>query len=72
MLAVTVFQYYYDEKLSARKNAKNVSVDAPPSTADEILKFKNLLDSGAITQEEYEKSKKRLLTSMAGAGTDTQ
>lgn len=31
------------------------------SSADEILKFKQLLDMGAITQEEYEAKKKQLL-----------
>ena len=31
------------------------------STADEILKFKNLLDAGIITQEEFDKKKKELL-----------
>jgi hypothetical protein len=31
------------------------------SAADEILKFKSLLDQGAITQEEYDKKKKELL-----------
>lgn len=31
------------------------------SVADEIAKYKNLLDSGAITQEEYDAKKKELL-----------
>lgn len=31
------------------------------SSADEILKFKQLLDQGIITQEEFEKKKKELL-----------
>lgn len=31
------------------------------SSADEILKFKNLLDAGIITQEEFEAKKKQLL-----------
>lgn len=34
---------------------------ASTSTADEILKFKELLDSGIITQEEFEAKKKQLL-----------
>lgn len=43
-------------------NAPVVNNDAPvTSSADEILKFKNLLDSGIITQEEYEAKKKQLL-----------
>lgn len=32
-----------------------------PSTADEILKFKELMDSGVITQEEFDAKKKQLL-----------
>ncbi len=31
------------------------------SNADELLKYKNLLDQGAITQEEYDKKKSELL-----------
>ncbi|EQE95041.1 short C-terminal domain protein, partial [Clostridioides difficile CD129] len=31
------------------------------STADEILKYKNLLDMEAITQEEFDAKKKELL-----------
>lgn len=34
---------------------------AQPSSADEILKYKQLLDAGAITQEEYDAKKKQLL-----------
>ncbi|MDR1067340.1 MAG: SHOCT domain-containing protein [Clostridiales bacterium] len=33
----------------------------PINTADEIAKFKTLLDAGAITQDEYEAKKKQLL-----------
>jgi predicted Zn-dependent peptidase len=31
------------------------------STADELKKFKELLDSGVITQEEFDAKKKQLL-----------
>ena len=34
---------------------------APISIADEITKFKKLLDDGVITQEEFDKKKKQLL-----------
>ncbi|SFE91957.1 protein of unknown function [Bacillus sp. OV194] len=34
---------------------------APVSTADELKKFKELLDMGAITKEEYDSKKKQLL-----------
>ena len=37
------------------------AVTAQGSPADEIMKFKQLLDSGAITQEEFEAKKKQLL-----------
>lgn len=37
------------------------NIAATTSNADEILKFKNLLDSGIITQEEFDAKKKQLL-----------
>ena len=33
------------------------------SMADELIKYKNLLDTGAITQEEFDKKKAQLLNS---------
>ncbi len=42
------------------KNYKKENVSAA-SKADEIEKFKKLLDAGAITQEEYDKKKKQIL-----------
>lgn len=44
-----------DATLSASNNVPAVS------SADEIMKFKNLLDNGIITQEEFEAKKKQLL-----------
>lgn len=41
-----------------QKQANNVT---NISSADEIVKFKNLLDQGIITQEEFEKKKQELL-----------
>ena len=61
-LAVTLFQYYYDAKLAFRVKPKDD--DNSSSITDEILKFKGLLDSGAITQEEYESCKNHLLAKM--------
>ena len=46
------------------KQAKNTPVTQvvnAMSTADEILKFKQLLDMGVLTQEEFECKKKELL-----------
>lgn len=53
-------------KISAAKRPQpqTVHVSAPVSTsssADEILKYKQLLDAGAITSEEFEAKKKQLL-----------
>lgn len=43
--------------------SRGSSCEAPvlTSAADEILKYKNLMDSGIITQEEFEQKKKQLL-----------
>lgn len=45
-------------EIESQPNASNVPA---VSVADEILKFKNLLDSGIITQEEFDKKKSELL-----------
>jgi len=46
----------------ARAKAKPVAVTAPAiSPLDELRKLKELLDAGAITKEEFEEKKKRLL-----------
>lgn len=49
---------YIESYISDKNRNKAVST---VSVADEILKFKNLLDLGAITEEEYEDKKKALL-----------
>lgn len=63
--AQSIFSYIShkidDEKLKQRNFAKNQQKYADISIADEILKFKQLLDMGAITEEEFEKKKKELL-----------
>ncbi len=59
ILAVTIFQYYVDEKLALRKAPQN-KAGSSLSIADEIQKLKTLLDSGAITQDEFEKAKARI------------
>lgn len=43
--------------------SNNVSNQPPASAADEIKKFKELLDMGAITQDEFDAKKKELLDS---------
>lgn len=56
---------FLDRNKMMEINAKNEAKAQQPApttdTADEIAKFKNLLDSGAITREEFEKKKKQLL-----------
>lgn len=52
---ISCFKIICDEK--QRRQIEN----QPTSSADEIMKFKNLLDAGVITQEEYEAKKKQLL-----------
>ena len=48
--------------LIERQNAKNKQVvETKNDTADELKKFKELLDSGVITQEEFDAKKKQLL-----------
>jgi len=42
-------------------NKPSVSVNNSLGNADELIKFKTLLDNGAITQEEYDAKKKELL-----------
>lgn len=46
---------------AASKNFRAVPAGSCGSAADEILKFKGLLDSGIITAEEFEAKKKQLL-----------
>lgn len=43
------------------EDSDEIPSQIPFSPADEILKYKNLLDLGAITPEEYEKKKNQLL-----------
>ena len=46
---------------SSSKRKKKEPIVQQLSAADEILKFKQLLDMGVITQEEFDKKKKQLL-----------
>ncbi len=53
---------YIKHRIDVIKQAKIKQLTVPAiSPADEILKYKNLLDIGAITSEEYETKKKQLL-----------
>ena len=63
IVARNINNYIHDILFSIKqKNSgkETITVKAQ-SSADEILKFKNLLDMGAITQEEFDNKKKELL-----------
>lgn len=49
--------------LMANNKKTDTIVNQPLSNADELKKFKELLDSGVITQKEFEDKKKELLAS---------
>ena len=51
----------HDALLSLKQQKKAPTTSHAVSSADEILKYKNLLDMGAITQDEFDKKKKELL-----------
>jgi len=55
-----VYQYIL-KRVEAVKNEKDENSKEKLSVADEIKKFKELLDMGAITQDEFEQKKKELL-----------
>ena len=55
---LSLLQLICDEN---RDNLDKSSVSTADSSADEILKYKNLLDMGAISQEEFDAKKKQLL-----------
>ena len=53
---------YIRSRIAYYKNAKNAPVVvASASNADELKKFKELLDLGIISQEEFDAKKKQLL-----------
>lgn len=56
-IAVQIKEYV--EKIQSSPN--NVNVINQTSSADELIKFKQLLDEGVITQEEFELKKKQLI-----------
>jgi hypothetical protein len=44
-----------------QREAKSVPIAVAPQASDELKKYKDLLDSGAISQDEYETAKSKLL-----------
>lgn len=60
--AIDEIYLYISNKLEKRKKtATNASVSNEFSAADEIMKYKELFDAGAITEDEYDAKKKQLL-----------
>lgn len=45
----------------SKENETIIKQETPQSNADELKKFKDLLDNGVITQEEFDAKKKQLL-----------
>ncbi|MDE6595889.1 MAG: SHOCT domain-containing protein [Oscillospiraceae bacterium] len=52
---------YVREKVDEARKNSGTTVNAALSPADELKKFKELLDSGIISQEEFDQKKKQLL-----------
>ncbi len=68
MIAVCVLDFLYSKKINQTADVTEVSENSAPETpvpvvdyTDELIKLKNLLDMGAITQEEFDAKKKQLL-----------
>lgn len=58
----TAYENYKDAYTKSAATTATATPAAPAlSSADEILKYKNLLDMGVITQEEFDAKKKELL-----------
>lgn len=51
----------FEQAMNNAKKNNSQSTVSNSSSADEIKKYKDLLDSGAITQEEFDAKKKQLL-----------
>lgn len=59
-LIVSLCLYDRQQQLFEIKNAIN-SLATPASTADELEKYSKLLEQGAISQEEFDSVKKRII-----------
>jgi len=56
-----ILKVFNEFKSKENTPTEEKSKSSETSVADEIKKFKDLLDSGAITEEEFENTKKKLL-----------
>ena len=61
LVATSINNKIHDVLSSLKQQKTAPTIVQSSSSADEILKFKNLLDMGVITQEEFEKKKAELL-----------
>lgn len=57
----TGFTNFLDECMASKEENDKQQIPLTSSSADEIVKFKDLLDQGIITQEEFDAKKKQLL-----------
>lgn len=57
----TGFTNFLDDCMAIKERANEQQPTIVNSSADEIIKFKGLLDQGIITQEEFDAKKKQLL-----------
>jgi len=60
-LAREIVKFIEEKRQEAKSPAGQTVVNQQVSSADEILKYKSLLDSGVITQDEFDAKKKQLL-----------
>jgi len=60
-LAKQIRDKIYELQSNQDQSRNATIINETSSTADEILKFKQLLDAGVITQEEFDAKKKQLL-----------
>ena len=61
LIAISVIAFVSNYKIKKDGIKEEVTKVAQNSGADEIVKYKELLDKGIITQEEYDAKKKQLL-----------
>ena len=59
-IAFPLLLEYYNDKLE-KKNQILKQIKSPVSGADELAKFKKLLDDGVITKDEFDEKKKQIL-----------
>lgn len=51
----------YIESVQGQQNQTTVTIESKSSEADELIKFKQLLDAGVITEDEFKAKKNQIL-----------